>query len=62
MLFSREHNVCRKLSEKGYMIVLDDFIFHSDMKLLVLLADIIKIDFRNESFHNIEMGVNKLRQ
>jgi len=55
-------DICRKLSEKGYMIVLDDFIFHSDMEPLVLLADIIKIDFRQESIHNIKMGVNKLRQ
>ena len=53
---------CRELSEKGYMIVLDDFIFHSDMEPLVLLADIIKIDFRKESIHEIEMGVKRLRK
>ncbi len=41
---------------------MDDFIFHSDMEPLVLLSYIIKIDFRKESIHNIEMGVNKLRQ
>ena len=53
---------CRKLSEKGYMIVLDDFIYQCDLEPLVLLADIIKIDFRKESIRNIEMGVKKLRQ
>ena len=51
---------CRNLSEKGYMIVLDDFIYHCDMEPLVLLADIIKIDFQKESTHKIEMAVRKL--
>ena len=55
-------DACRKLSEKGYMIVLDDFIFHSDMEPLVLLADIIKIDFRKESIQKIGMGVKRLRK
>jgi EAL and modified HD-GYP domain-containing signal transduction protein len=53
---------CRKLSQKGYMIVLDDFIYRSEMEPLVLLADIIKIDFRKESIHKIEIGVKRLRQ
>ena len=39
--------------ENGYMIVLDDFIFHSDMEPLVQLADIIKIDFRKEPIYDI---------
>lgn len=53
---------CRKLSEKGYMIVLDDFIFHRDMEPLVVLADIIKIDFRKESIHKIGRNVRILRK
>ena len=55
-------DACRKLSEKGYMIVLDDFIFHLDMEPLILLADIIKIDFRKESIHKIGLGVKRLRK
>jgi EAL and modified HD-GYP domain-containing signal transduction protein len=53
---------CRKLSEKGYIIVLDDFIYQHDLEPLVLLADIIKIDFRKEPIHHIEMGLKKIRQ
>ena len=53
---------CRNLSQKGYVIVLDDFIYRSDLEPLVLLADIIKIDFRRESQSKIELGVKKLRQ
>ena len=34
----------QKLSEKGYTIALDDFIFHEKMHPLIELADIIKID------------------
>jgi c-di-GMP-related signal transduction protein len=43
------------------MNVLDDFIYRREMKPLVLLADIIKIDFRKESRSKIELGVRKLR-
>ena len=53
---------CRNLSQKGYMIVLDDFIYHRDLEPLVVLADIIKIDFRKESMPKIQLGVKKLRQ
>ena len=60
-----EHRVveaCRNLSEKGYMIVLDDFIYRRELEPLILLADIIKIDFRKESIRKIEFGVKKLRR
>ena len=53
---------CRNLSRKGYMIVLDDFIYKGDMEPLVLLADIIKIDFRKESIHKIRKGLKRLRR
>ena len=36
----------RKLSEQGYIIALDDFVFQPDMASLIDLADIIKVDFR----------------
>ena len=60
-----EHQVveaCRNLSQRGYMIVLDDFIYRRELEPLILLADIIKIDFRREPIHKIEIGVRKLRQ
>lgn len=36
----------KKFSAKGYTLALDDFIFQPDLKPLMELADIIKIDFR----------------
>ena len=36
---------CRQLKRKGYKLVLDDFIFHNNLKPLMDIADIIKIDF-----------------
>lgn len=53
---------CRNLSQKGYVIVLDDFIYRRDLEPLVLLADIIKIDFQKESWFKIDSAVRKLRQ
>jgi len=53
---------CRNLSQKGYVIVLDDFIYRRDLEPLVLLADIIKIDFQKESRFKIDSAVRKLRQ
>lgn len=34
----------QQLSEQGYTIALDDFIYHDDFKPLIAIADIIKID------------------
>ncbi|MEO5573477.1 MAG: HDOD domain-containing protein [Gammaproteobacteria bacterium] len=34
----------RKLSEQGYLIVLDDFVYHENLLPLVEMADIIKLD------------------
>ncbi|MFW6381046.1 MAG: EAL and HDOD domain-containing protein [Bacillota bacterium] len=39
--------VCRKIKDQGYLLVLDDFVFCSELKPLIQLADIIKIDFLN---------------
>ncbi len=49
-----------KTTEKGYVIVLDDFIYRRELEPLILLADIIKIDFHCESPHKIEMDVKRL--
>ncbi|OPJ58095.1 EAL and HDOD domain-containing protein [Clostridium oryzae] len=37
---------CKSLKEKGYSIILDDFIFNEKYRVLIELVDIIKIDFR----------------
>src|SRR6056297_2890359 len=38
---------CRNLKNKGYLIILDDFVFSESYKPLIDLADIIKIDYLN---------------
>jgi c-di-GMP-related signal transduction protein len=36
---------CRKLKEQGYIMALDDFVYHKNFEPLLELADIIKVDF-----------------
>jgi len=36
---------CRALKQQGYLIALDDFVFSENLKPLIDLADIIKVDF-----------------
>ncbi len=36
---------CRQIKDKGYVLALDDFLFRDDLRELVAMADIIKIDF-----------------
>lgn len=36
---------CKKLKHMGYKLALDDFVFNSELKPLIELADIIKVDF-----------------
>ncbi len=38
--------VCRNLKEQGYTLAMDDFVYAENLKPLIELADIIKIDFR----------------
>ncbi len=52
---------CQKLAEKGYTIALDDFTYRRELEPLILLADIIKIDFQKEPIHRIIKEVQKLR-
>ncbi|MBU1567927.1 MAG: HDOD domain-containing protein [Proteobacteria bacterium] len=37
---------CQALHQKGYILALDDFIFHENLQPLIEIAKIIKIDFR----------------
>ena len=52
----------QKLSDSGYMIALDDFIYHEKMLPLVKIADIIKIDILQLDEQGLRDHVKKLRQ
>lgn len=52
----------QKLSDSGYMIALDDFIYHEKMLPLVEIADIIKIDILQLDEQAIRDHVKKLRK
>ncbi len=53
-------NACAKFSEEGYIIALDDFIFSPELKPLISLADIIKIDFRLTPIKEIKEYLKQL--
>ena len=36
---------CRQLKEKGYMVVLDDFVFYKNSDALLKVVDMVKVDF-----------------
>lgn len=36
---------CKRLKEKGYILALDDFVYHKNYEPLLEIADIIKVDF-----------------
>lgn len=36
---------CRRLKRQGYVLALDDFVYHKDFEPLLELADIVKVDF-----------------
>jgi len=41
--------ICNRIKKTGYMMILDNFIFHEDYRDFINMADIIKIDFRTAS-------------
>jgi EAL and modified HD-GYP domain-containing signal transduction protein len=51
----------RRLSEQGYTIALDDFIYHESLKPLIDLADIIKIDIMRLDQGEVRDHVQQLR-
>jgi len=55
-------NSVKRLSEQGYSIALDDFIYHESLQPLVQLADIVKIDIMSMSRDEIREHVQALRQ
>lgn len=40
---------CQEIAQKGFTIALDDFVYRAELKPLIALSDIVKIDFRNTS-------------
>lgn len=52
--------VCREMAHKGYEIALDDFSYEPELKPLIELAKIIKIDFRATPMEEIAEYVKKL--
>ncbi len=52
----------RRLSEQGYIIALDDFIYHESLKPLVALANIVKIDVMALDHETIAEHVKELRK
>jgi EAL and modified HD-GYP domain-containing signal transduction protein len=54
-------DACRNLSQLGYMIALDDFVFRKELLPLIELANIIKIDYRLSTSDEIERMLYRLR-
>lgn len=53
---------CREMSNKGFMLALDDFIYMPKLKPLVELADIIKFDFRISTIEEIKSYIEQLSE
>ncbi|MEE4356255.1 MAG: HDOD domain-containing protein [Desulfococcaceae bacterium] len=51
---------CQHISRMGYTIALDDFVFYPGLEPLMEITDIIKIDFMQTSFREIEEIIAKL--
>lgn len=51
----------RRLSEQGYRIALDDFIYHESLRPLVELADLVKIDIMDMDRATITEHVEQLK-
>jgi EAL and modified HD-GYP domain-containing signal transduction protein len=49
---------CREIAQKGFVIALDDFIYRAEIKALIALSDIIKIDFRSTGPERIRAYYN----
>ena len=53
-------SACSKLSQLGYLIALDDFVFNDALMPLIELANIIKIDYRLSTTKEIEQILYRL--
>jgi len=52
---------CMELKEKGYVLALDDFVFAEKFEPLIDLADIIKIDFLDQTLPQIKQVKERLK-
>lgn len=52
---------CQNLKKKGYLLILDDFVFNPDYLPLIQLADIIKVDFRTTSHQERRQLIEQIR-
>lgn len=52
----------RKLSEQGYIIVLDDFVYHDELLPLVKMADIVKLDILALGRANVQRHADILQK
>lgn len=51
---------CRQMADQGYTIALDDFEYQAELEPLILMADVIKFDFRLNTIKEIEAYLGKL--
>ena len=54
-------NACRAFRNEGYILALDDFVFHKKFEPLIRLAHIIKIDFRISPIDEIQKILYRLK-
>lgn len=52
----------RDLKDRGYIIALDDFVYHEDLRPLVEMADIIKLDVQELGCERLEEHLHLLKQ
>jgi EAL and modified HD-GYP domain-containing signal transduction protein len=52
----------RDLKERGYTIALDDFVYHEDLRPLVEMADIIKLDVQELGCDRLEEHLHLLKR
>jgi len=55
-------DTCKELKEKGYILALDDFVYHQKLTPLIELADIIKFDLQSTSLDDIRNAFKFLKQ
>lgn len=55
-------DACLSLKKKGYELALDDFVYHQNSVPLIRIANIIKVDFRNNSVDEISHLVMVLKR
>lgn len=55
-------DACREMSQKGYVLALDDFKYSPEFEPLIEIADIIKFDFRNTSMAEVQSYLEQIQR